>query len=92
MSDFGKPTQGSPTRRQFVADDIVRCRLIKPSQRVEEVEAALGPPDNTETYRGRLTLLYWLGPERDALIRIDPEYLGIETNSGSVSAVLFIQG
>jgi hypothetical protein len=88
---FGLFTKGFPTRRQLLADDVLRCELVAPGDSSPEVEEILGPPDEKETEAGHFFLVYGLGPERDSFFQIDSELLQIELRHGRVSRVSMVQ-
>ncbi len=89
---FGLAEKGFPTRRQMLADDVIRCRLLRTGAGVAEVEALLGPPDGKEPGKGRFWFIYGLGPERDSIIQIDPELLEIEFRGGRMTSISMVQG
>lgn len=85
-------TKGFPTRRQLLADDVLRCGLIRPGDSSLEVEETIGPADEKEPGGGRLSYVYGLGLERDSIIQIDPELLVIEVDKGRVTSISIVQG
>jgi hypothetical protein len=89
---FGSAPRGFPTRRQLLADDVLRCSLLQPGDSVVEAEQMLGPADEEEPERDELSLIYSLGPERDSLVQIDPELLLIESKAGRITSVSMVQG
>ncbi len=80
-----------PTKRQLLADDLLRCQMLRKLS-LNQVERLIGPPDEREDSQKRVTLIYWLGPERDSFTQIDPEGLLIELVDDHVSAALMFQG
>lgn len=66
---FKHHTRGFPTRRQMLADDLMRCEMLNGAS-LEELEGAIGPPDERSDERGGSYLYYFLGPERDSLVRL----------------------
>jgi hypothetical protein len=89
---FGKLERGFPTRRQLLADDVLRCHLLASGDEASKAEGLLGPADSHEAEAGRTYLVYFLGPERDSLIQIDPELLVVSLRAGRVTGVEMIQG
>ena len=67
-----------PTRLRMV-DSLIERRLLGGRTQPEVVEL-LGPPDHTSKWRD-WDLVYHLGPEREALFRIDSEWLVIRLDS-----------
>jgi hypothetical protein len=80
--------KGFPTRRQLLADDVLRCGLLGPGDSSLEVEAILGPPDEREMAAGSLSFLYGLGPERDSIFQVDPELLLVELKRDRVTSLV----
>lgn len=68
---------GYPTRRQMLADDLIRCGVLAGRMR-QDVRALLGPPDD----KGKRFDEWYLGDERH-LINIDAEYLRVRYQYGS---------
>jgi hypothetical protein len=66
-----------PNRRQMLADDIVRGDLVA-NLTPAAVIALLGPPEERYGHGRRPEFVYWLGPERNSLVQIDPEGLAVE--------------
>jgi hypothetical protein len=66
-----------PTRPQVLADDLIRCHLLR-GMMVRQVRDLLGRPDGSSLERGHRFLDYDIGPERDSFIQIDDEFLSIE--------------
>ncbi len=88
-----EPRQGQfPSRRQLLADDLVRCHLLEPGDTVAEAEALLGPPDGEEAEAGHRHWRWILGTERDSIFKIDPELLDLEITGGRVTAIEMVQG
>jgi hypothetical protein len=88
---FSHLSRGFPTRRQMLADDLIRCQLLKGMSRTE-VEATIGPAEEP-TSEGRRTYLdYSLGLERDSILQIDGEYLEVEIERDRVQTVGIYQG
>jgi hypothetical protein len=74
------PSKDFPTRRQIVADDLIRCDLLA-RLNIDEVRALLGSP--TYTSNGGRFMGYTLGPERGTVFQIDSEVLSLRfTRSG----------
>jgi hypothetical protein len=73
-----------PTRTQLLADDVIRCGLLRGMSR-DEIVALLGRPDPGARQR----LWYQVGPER-SIFSIDSEYLviGVERDGSFHSAEL----
>jgi hypothetical protein len=77
------PTQEFPTRKQIVADDLIRCELLE-GKGVEEVEALLGEPLYNNLQRNGRFLGYTIGPTRDSFFQVDSEVLSLRfTRKGS---------
>jgi hypothetical protein len=89
---FGTAPRGFPTRRQLLADDVLRCELLGPGDSSEEVERLLGPPDEREPGGGVVSFVYGLGPERDSFDQIDPELLLVELKDGHLTDIEIVQG
>jgi hypothetical protein len=89
---FGKAERGFPTRRQLLADDVLRCHLLGRGDSYVDVEQLLGPPDEREPAGGRMSFVYFLGPERDSFIQIDPELLLIELSHETLTYIAIVQG
>lgn len=71
----GSTDRPSPSKRQVLADDLMRCRALR-GMTYDEVRAFLGRPDLSGD--ARRTFLGWeIGTERDSLFPIDPEYLTV---------------
>lgn len=87
---FEHHSKGFPTRRQMLADDLIRCEMLA-SASIEEVESMIGLPDERSDERNRTYLFYFLGPERDSLVQIDPELLGVEVSGGTVQTLFIFQ-
>jgi hypothetical protein len=82
--------RGFPTRRQMLADDLIRCHLLK-DKNTTEVEAEIGAPEEIETSQGKTSFVYALGRERDSFIQIDNESLLVEFANGAVASVSIFQ-
>ena len=78
-----------PTRLRMV-DSLMDRRLLDGLTRAQVVEL-LGPADDTSKWRD-WDLVYHLGPERRALIRIDSEWLVIRLDSRGAVAGYRIVG
>jgi rRNA maturation protein Nop10 len=65
--------------RQRMVDDLLRSRRLAGMSR-KDVEALLGPPDNTGYFR-EFEMVYFLGQEREALFQIDSEWLLIKLDA-----------
>lgn len=90
---FSVPTTGFPTRRQLLADDVIRCELLRSGDSSVEVEETLGPPDEKEPEAsGRVSFVYGLGPERDSVVQVDSELLLIELKRDRVFSISIVQG
>lgn len=68
-----------PTRLRMV-DSLIDRRLLDGRTRSQVVEL-LGPADDTAKFRD-WDLVYYLGPERKGLFRIDSEWLVIRLDPG----------
>jgi hypothetical protein len=74
---FAIQSRAFPSRRQMLADDVVRCDLVA-NLKPDAVTALLGPPEERYVRGQRTEFVYWLGPERGSLVQIDPEGLAVE--------------
>lgn len=74
---FRRPSREFPTRRQLLADDVIRCELLRGKRR-RRVRRLLGRPDFSS---GKLTS-YYLGDQRDSYFQIDPEHLYLSYSRG----------
>jgi len=88
---FDLPLEGFPTRRQMLADDLIRCQMLAGGD-MAGVEALTGPPDERSFEAGRTSFVYALGPERDSIVQIDEELLLVEFTGETVSSVSIYQG
>lgn len=79
-----------PTRRQMLADDLIRCHLLD-GKNVAEVEEEIGTPEETEMSQGKISFVYALGRERDSYIQIDNESLLVEFANEEVTSALIFQ-
>jgi hypothetical protein len=69
----GSWDQPAPTKRQVLADDIMRCKALR-GMTYDEVRALLGRPERGAD--SQRTFMAWeIGPERDSLFPIDGESL-----------------
>jgi hypothetical protein len=89
---FGAFGHGFPTRRQLLADDVLRCHLIPLGASPSEVEQVLGPADEKEVEPKGISFIYGLGPERDSVVQIDSELLLVEFKGDLVAYVSIFQG
>jgi hypothetical protein len=80
-----------PTRRQMLADDLLRCHLLK-GVSPQGLQHKIGLPDERLSNGRRLTLVYWLGPERDSYVQIDPEGLRVDFVHGKLDSGFIFQG
>jgi hypothetical protein len=80
-----------PTRRQMLADDLVRCKTLTRAS-PDEIEGTIGPPDQRSTYKQVTYFTYFLGPERESLVQIDPEFLSVSILDEKVVRVSIDQG
>jgi hypothetical protein len=88
---FSHLSHGFPTRRQMLADDLIRCKLLKGKSRAQ-VEATIGPAEEPTTEGRRTYLDYYLGLERDSVFQIDGENLSVEIEGDRVRSVEIYQG
>lgn len=88
---FALPIRGFPTRRQMLADDVLRCQSLRGAD-VARVEEILGQPDERAQEGKRFSFQWGLGLERDSLFQIDPEILVVEIDDGHVRSVSIEQG
>ncbi len=89
---FGEAKGRFPTRRQLLADDVLRCHLLGRGNNYVDVEQLLGPPDEREPEGGSILFVFFLGPERDSFFQMDPELLLIELSHGKVVYIAIVQG
>ncbi len=89
---FALPPRGFPTRRQLLADDVLRCGLLGPGDSAAEVEEVIGPPEEREARRAGPEWIYGLGPERDSIFQVDPELLNVTLRHGRVTSIEIVQG
>jgi hypothetical protein len=81
------PVHGFPSRRQVLADDLIRCHQLRAMKRAD-VLALLGEPDDQSADD-----VDWLiGDERDSFFQVDSEFLAISFKEGVVSKVEIAQG
>lgn len=83
---FSVATKRFPTRRQLLADDVLRCELLAPGDSLIEAEGVLGPPDESENDGEILSAIYGLGLER-SVFQIDSEILLIESKHGQITSL-----
>jgi hypothetical protein len=90
---FGLPGNARvfPTRRQMLADDLIRCHMLRDEDLIQ-VEETVGPPDERSTSGGRISFEYGLGPERDSIVQVDNEILLVEFAQERVASVSIYQG
>jgi hypothetical protein len=88
---FAHHSENFPSRRQMLADDLIRCRMLH-GLTLQQVEEMIGPPDERGNERSRTYLDYILGPERESIVRIDPEFLSVEIENGKVKEIYIFQG
>lgn len=88
---FEHHSEGFPTRRQMLADDLIRCKMLMGAS-IDEIESTIGLPDEHWYERNRTYFAYFLGPTRGSLVQIDPELLGVEISDGTVQTLFFFQG
>ena len=83
---FSRGPQGFPSRRQLLADDLIRCDLLE-GKTYTEVKRMLGPSSE----KSRRYLSYDLGLERDSIFQIDDEFLsiGFKKNGAFAGADIF---
>ena len=67
-------SEAFPTEQQVLADDIIRCKLLRGMKR-RAVVRLLGPHEGIE---GDDYISYTVGPERDSFFQVDSEALSIE--------------
>jgi hypothetical protein len=87
---FESSGKGFPTRRQMLADDLIRCHMLK-GKNSAQVEEEIGAPEETSTSQGRTSFVYGLGRERDSFMQIDNESLLIEFTRDEVASVSIFQ-
>jgi hypothetical protein len=76
--------------RLCMVDDLVSSKSLDRLTR-REVEALLGRDDETDKWKD-WDLVYWLGPERRGMFRIDSEWLVIRFGSEGRVAVYRVVG
>jgi hypothetical protein len=77
------PSLDFPTRKQVVADDLIRCNLLDGRDK-RAVKELLGGSGIVSTSHGRTYFDYTLGPERDSFFQIDSELLSVVFNSRGI--------
>lgn len=87
---FGFLGRGYPTRRQLLADDVLRCGLVRIGDSVADVEATLGRPDGAEREAGRSYFAYDLGLERSPILAVDSELLRVDLRKGHVTSIAIV--
>lgn len=87
-----KPADGDPEwpLRLRMVDDLVSSKALDGCTR-REVESLLGPDDETDKWE-EWDLVYWLGPERRGLFRVDSEWLVLRFGSDGRAAEYRIVG
>ena len=69
-------SKGFPTRKQIVADDLIRCNALK-GMSIDEVEALLGEPAYSSASDGNRFRGYVIGLQRDSFFQLDSEVLSL---------------
>jgi hypothetical protein len=86
-AEWKKPGGSFPTRRQVLADDLIRCHQLFKMKRAD-VLTLLGDPDEQDPHA-----LYWdIGLERDSFFQVDNELLVVSFKNDLVSKVEIAQG
>jgi hypothetical protein len=85
--EWNLPGDRFPTRRQVLADDLIRCHLLLKMSRANVV-TLLGEPDD-QTAR---EVDWEIGLERDSFLQVDSEFLTITFKNDLVSKVEIAQG
>lgn len=67
-------THDQQKRRYYMAKDLVSSRCLI-GKKYDEIVTILGKPDRNTT---QVYLLYYLGPERGSLFKIDSDWLEIQ--------------
>lgn len=81
-----------PSRRQVLADDLVRCRQLR-GQTYAQVVALLGAPDETDVSHGKRHAHWGIGNERDSFFQVDSESLSVTFGrDGRLASISFAQG
>jgi hypothetical protein len=81
-----------PSREQVLADDLIRCKLLR-GMTETDVRALLGPPDDVSSERGRRYLAYEIGLQRDSFFQLDSEYLSLRFDrDGTIESASMYQG
>ncbi|MGC1851794.1 MAG: hypothetical protein WA687_05075 [Solirubrobacterales bacterium] len=88
---FAHHSKSFPSRRQMLADDLIRCNMLS-GMSPQEVEDVIGPPDEQLDERGHIYFDYLVGPERESIVQLDPEFLSVEIANGKVKEVSFFEG
>ena len=81
------PVHGFPSRRQVLADDLIRCHQLRAMTRAD-VLALLGEPDD----QGADEADWLIGDERDSFFQVDSEFLAISFKDDVVSKAEIAQG
>jgi hypothetical protein len=72
----GDPAMPFPSQQQTLADDIVRCHLLR-RKSFTAVRKLLGRPATTSHQQGRRYASWELGRERDSFFPLDSEFLSL---------------
>jgi hypothetical protein len=81
-----------PSEMQILGDDLLRCKLLR-GMRYAQVIRLLGRPQESDRVRGKRTIYWEAGRERDSFFQLDSEYLTIRFDSkGRFYAASFEQG
>lgn len=84
---------GFPTLQQVLADDLLRCHLLR-GLKEAQVRELLGKPDyfSRDRARGERYLDWSVGPERDSFFQIDAEAFSVRVGrDGRVEGTSFYQ-
>jgi hypothetical protein len=85
--EWNTPGGGFPTRRQVLADDLIRCHQLLGMSRTA-VLGLLGEPDDQSARE-----VDWdIGLERDSFFQVDDEFLTVSFKHDLVSKVEIVQG
>ncbi len=81
-----------PTRKQIVADDLIRCDALD-GMNVDEVQSILGVPDYSSSSGGSRFHDYVIGLQRDSVFQLDSEVLSLRfSRSGAFREATIYQG
>jgi hypothetical protein len=91
-AEAGREYSGFPNQRQVLADDLIRCGLLK-GMTYKAALRLLGPGGEPSFEKGKRYLRYLLGDERDSFFQVDDEFLSIRFgHDGTFESARIVQG